>query len=208
MPGNVVAGIGRWYVDRMGHEQAMIDAEAEGPIRHKLTVEEFLILDEAGVFPTKHVELIDGEIFVLSPIFIPHSRTLLLVTVEFELAVRQLGGAMKCYSPVSTLLDNYNLPEADLLVAAPMGDRFVAPGEISIAIEVSSSTLRHDLVKKAEVYARAALPEYWVFDVQGRRVIRMHQPSEERYAHRAEFAFGEPVPSATIDGLVIDTASL
>lgn len=192
----------------MGSEQPIADADVEGPIRHKLTVEEFLILDEAGVFGTKHVELIDGEIFVLSPIFIPHARTQQLVAFEFESAVRRLGGSKQCFAPVSALLDDFNLPEADLMVAEPGGDRFMSAKAIRIAVEVSSSSVRHDLVKKARLYAKSGLPEYWVFDVAGRRTVRMHDPVGGEYMERTEFAFGEAVPSATVEGLVVDTSAL
>lgn len=209
MPGNVVAGIARWYADCMGYEQATIDADAEGPIRHKLTVEEFLILDEAGVFGDDRVELIDGEIFVLSPIYQPHGRVLADITIEMGLALRRLDAGLRCYTPVSTLIDKFNLPEPDLLVAEDDGgDGFMSRDAIRIAVEVSGSTIRYDLVKKAELYARFGLPEYWVVDVNGRRIIRMHRPDAGRYIHRAEFAFGGPIPSATIPGLIIDTASL
>lgn len=40
-----------------------------------LTVDDFLILDEAGALEKLgRVELIDGEIYVLSPLFRPHAR--------------------------------------------------------------------------------------------------------------------------------------
>jgi len=193
----------------MGYEQPIVaDDLVEGPVRHKLTVDEFLILDEAGVFPSKHVELIDGEIFVLSPIFMPHARTLHMVAVEFELALRRVSSALLCFSPVSALIDEHSLPQADLLVAvSDGGDGFMAPENVRIAVEVASSSLRHDLGTKAELYARAGLPEYWVFDVHGRRIVRMHEIVAGEYSERAEFAFGEQIASATIDRLVVDTTS-
>lgn len=193
----------------MGHEQPIADADVEGPIRHKLTVEEFLILDEAGVFDSKHMELIDGEIFGVSPTYRPHARVLAAMMHELVVAVRKADLGLIAFSPVSTRLDDHNLLEPDLTVAVDDGgDGFLARESIRIALEVSSSTLRYDLVKKAELYARFAVPEYWVVDVNERRVIRMFDPIEGAYAERSEFAFGTPVPSATIPGLVVDTASL
>ena len=193
----------------MGHEQPIADADVEGPIRHKLTVEEFLILDEAGVFDTKHMELIDGEIFGVSPTYQPHARIFATMMHELVTAVRRLDAGLVAYSPVSTRFDNHNLPEPDLMVAVNDGsDRFMAPESVRIAMEVSSSSLRHDLVKKAELYARFAVPEYWVIDVNHQRVIRMHLPASGEYGQRTEFAFGQPVPSATIPGLIVDTSLL
>ena len=87
-------------------------------------------------------------------------------------------------------------------------DDFVTPATARLLIEVSSSSLRHDLGRKAALYARTGVPEYWVADVKGRRIVRMHRPVEGTYTERAEFAFGAMVPSATIAGLTIDTAPL
>lgn len=193
----------------MGHEQPISDADIEGPVRHRLTVEEFLILDEAGAFGDDRVELIDGEIFVLSPLYKPHAEVLMALSYELFGAVRRLNSNLKSYSPVSTLIDNFNLPEPDMIVAIDDGgDRFMAPDAVRIAIEVSASTLRHDLVKKAALYARSGIPEYWVVDVRGRLIVRMHASGASGYAERAEFAFGDPVPSATIAGLVVETGAL
>ena len=192
----------------MGQEQPIAPADVEGPIRHKLTVEEFLILDEAGVFPTDRTELIDGEIFVLSPVYEPHASALLTMSYELEAARRRLGSSLRAYSPVSTLIDNFNLPQPDLMLAEGGGEGFMSGSAVRLAIEVSSSTLRHDLVKKAKLYAAAHIPEYWVVDVQGRRIVQMHAPIDGTYSQRVEFTFGEPVASAAIPGLIVDTASL
>jgi Uma2 family endonuclease len=193
----------------MGHEQPIADADVEGPIRHKLTVEEFLILDEAGVFGDKRVELIDGEIFDLSPTYQPHARVLSELTIELGLAVRQLGSSLRCYTPVSTRIDDHSLPMPDLMVVEDDGgDGPVVPRSVRLVIEVSASTQRHDLVKKAALYAGAGISEYWVADVKRRRVTRMHGPVGHEYMQCVELPFGAQIPSATIAGLVVDTASL
>ena len=62
----------------MGAEQAIRAADASvedgDPVRHLITVDEFLILDEAGAFENVgRVQLIDGEIFVMNAV---HRRTL------------------------------------------------------------------------------------------------------------------------------------
>ena len=75
-------------------------------------------------------------------------------------------------------------------------------------MEVSDSSLRHDLGRKLRLYARTGVPEYWVADVNRRQIIRLHVPEGESYREQATFAFGEPVPSARIAGLTVDTARL
>ena len=194
----------------MGNETAILD-RAAAPYRHLLTVEEFLILDEAGAFEKLgRVELIEGEIFVMAPLYFPHGQILLELTVELGIAVRRLGPPLQALTPVSTRLNDTSLPEPDLMVVdvttADAG--FVRPEMVRILIEVSASSLSHDLGRKLRLYARSGVPEYWIVSVIGREIIRLHGPTGDRYAERAVFAFGQPVPSATIDGLTVDTGRL
>jgi Uma2 family endonuclease len=194
----------------MGNEQA-IRVEQE-PRLHRITVEEFLALDEAGFFAeVGRVELIDGEIFEMAPLYRPHARTLLELTVAVGLAVRELGPAIEALTPVSARLDPHSLPEADIVIATADPedkDDFVTADTALLLVEVSASSLRHDLGRKLRLYARTGVPEYWVADVNGRTLLRFHAPVGEAYTERAEFAFGATVPSATIPGLSVDTARL
>ena len=195
----------------MGSEQAIIAVAEAEPFRHRLTVRDFLILDEAGAFEgLGHVELIEGEIFVMAPLYIGHSRVLAELTIDLGNAVRSLSSTLQTLTPVSAKLDLHSLPEADVVVADLAGFEgdLVTLDIVRLLVEVSASSLRHDLGRKLRLYARTGVPEYWVADVDGRRIIRFHAPAGETYAERAEFAFGETIPSATIPGLTVDTSRL
>lgn len=193
----------------MGNEQAIL-LERE-PRVHRITVEEFLALDEAGFFrEVGRVELVEGEIIEMSPLHLPHSRAQMQLSVAVALAVDGVAG-VEALSPVSAELDRYNLPEADIVIANKVvddADKFVTAKTVRLLIEVSSSSLRHDLGRKQRLYARTGVPEYWVVDVEGRRIIRLSDAEGEAYLQRTEFAFGEPVPSATIKGLTVATSRL
>lgn len=194
----------------MGDETAILD-RAAAPYRHLLTVDEFLILDEAGAFrDLGRVELIEGEIFVMAPLYYPHGRILLDLTVALDAAVRRVGPPLQALTPVSARLSDNSLPEADLLVvdATTADDGFVTPAMVRIMVEVAASSLAHDLGSKLRLYARSGVPEYWVADVNGREIIRFHAPTGDSYAERTTFAFGNTVPSATIPGLTVDTGRL
>lgn len=193
----------------MGSEQAIAARAEVEPHRVPLTVRDFLMLDEAGAFKALgRVELIDGEIYTLAPLYFSHGQILLELTIAVGLAVREIDGFLAA-TPVSAELDAHSLPEADILVVREgVGDRFVTPEFAQIMIEVSASSLRHDLGPKLRLYARTGVPEYWVADISARTIIRFHAPAGERYAERADFPFGALVPSATIDGLTVDTTHL
>ncbi|HLV80009.1 MAG TPA: Uma2 family endonuclease [Chthonomonadaceae bacterium] len=57
--------------------------------------------------------------------------------------------------------------------------------------EVSDSTLAYDLSGKALLYARAGIPEYWVVDITGRRLLVHRQPARDGYADIQVYAEGE-----------------
>lgn len=193
----------------MGDEQSLARLEAREPVKHRITVDEFLAMNEAGVFEgVGRVELIEGEVYEMSPQYLPHGRVLMALSAALDEASRQIG--LEAVTPVSARLEVDSLPEADLLVIHAGGaqDGFVTPDMIRILVEVSASSLRHDLGIKARLYARTGVPEYWVADVAGRRIIRLHAPQGETYTRRAEFAFGDTVPSATIPALAIVTKRL
>jgi len=44
--------------------------------RHRLTVEEYLLLDREGAFGDRNTELFDGEVYYMSPKHRPQSRVL------------------------------------------------------------------------------------------------------------------------------------
>ena len=190
----------------MGSEQRIVDTRAE-PEPRPLTVRDFLTLDEAGAFEgLGHVELVEGEVFVVAPLYFPHGRIQTELTVAVTLAARAVG--LQALTPVSTRLDEHNLPEPDIQVVEGTSETFVTLAMTRIVIEVSASSIGHDLGRKKRLYARTGVPEYWVVDVHRRVIIRFHAPVGVDYANRSEFGFGDPVPSATIPDLVVDTTLL
>jgi Uma2 family endonuclease len=72
-----------------------------------------------------------------------------------------------------------------------------------LVIEISGSTLAFDLGPKARLYARAAIPEYWVFDIDQRRLIVHRNPQAGNYSAVTTCAEGESIsPLALPLGLV------
>jgi Uma2 family endonuclease len=44
------------------------------------------------------------------------------------------------------------------------------PRSALLVVEVAGESLRFDRYAKAAIYAAAGIPEYWIFDIEGRRV--------------------------------------
>jgi Uma2 family endonuclease len=81
---------------------------------------------------------------------------------------------------------------------------------VALLIEVSDSTLEIDLGRKADLYANAGVPEYWVVDVIENRVLLHANPRSDGsgYNRQLDVPFGEPLHAATIDELTLETTGL
>lgn len=179
------------------------------PIKVKLRVEDFLLLDDAGAFVDyARTELIEGEVVTMNSEHRPHSQ------IKSRL-FRVLADALDLIDGLEALVEGsvsmppYNAPQPDISVTRePDGDGFIPLASLALVIEVAATTLRNDLVRKRRIYAREGVPEYWVVDVERRVFHQMWRPAGTTYAERREVPFGDPVLAATIPGLTVATGTL
>jgi len=138
------------------------------------TCAEFHRLGDAGVFEGRRAMLIGGVILEEGPRNPPHAITLELV----EAAVRDAFGAGWRIRGQSPLVLGQDLdPEPDLAVVAgvPCGSTG-HPTTAVLVVEVADSSLAFDTSEKRLLYARAGIPDYWVVDVNGRRLLVYRDP--------------------------------
>ncbi len=60
-------------------------------------------------------------------------------------------------------------------------------------VEISDSTLAFDRHEKAALYASAGIPEYWVIDPTGRRLLVHRKPQPDGYGALETLAESESV---------------
>jgi len=181
------------------------------PTRLRISVDRYQKMVAVGVL-TKYdrVELIEGEILEMAPIGVAHAEvtdrlTRLLVMATGDRAIVRVGG------PVD--LGGYSEPQPDLLVLknpGPEGYRQAHPeaADVLLLIEVSDSSLGFDRGAKRDLYARYAIPEYWVVDLGGQRVIAYLDPVAGSYQRTVEFRAGETVCPQAVPDARIAVASL
>jgi len=176
----------------------------------KLRVEDYLMLDEAGALDAYgRTELIEGEVVYMNALHRPHARiqTRFLILLAAELAERSDGLEPLIEGSVS--MPPYNVPAPDISVTSePEGAGLIPLSSLALVVEVADTTLRTDLGRKAKIYAREGVPEYWVLDVNASVIHQMWSPTDGSYAEHSEIAFGSAITSATISGLTVETASL
>ena len=62
-----------------------------------------------------------------------------------------------------------------------------------LLIEVSDSSLSFDQSVKLNLYARYGVSEYWVVDLEGKRVVTYREPAAKGYRRKDEFTAPDTV---------------
>lgn len=138
---------------------------------------------EMGLFADRRVELIDGDLIEMNPQGPVHAN---LTGLLHDLLVQTYGPHhhVRDHSPVD--ISPHDQPEPDVaLVRGARSRRMAHPQghQLVLVIEVSSSTRDKDR-KKAGVYARGGVPEYWLIDTERRRLEVYRQPDGDEYRVR------------------------
>lgn len=187
-----------------------IHVPIERTTRVRLTVDDFLLLDRAGAFDRYgHTELIDGGVISMNSQFRPHAYAKSELAFRLNDAIRAAGLNLSVVIEGSVALPPHNVPMPDIAITdAARGEGPIPEGSLLLAVEVADSTLRFDLGRKAKIYASARVPEYWVVDLKGARIVRLTQPGAKGYAMRDEVLFGASAVSSTIQGVAVETSGL
>lgn len=129
-------------------------------------------MGDAGLFEGERVELWKGVIVQESPHKSPHASAVQRLTELFLIALAPARRAsVRVQLPLA--LSDDSEPEPDLAIVERGDYRDAHPSRALLVVEVSDSSLDDDRGFKAEAYAAAGVPEYWVVDVRA-RTIEIH----------------------------------
>lgn len=172
------------------------------PGKLRLRVDDFLLLDEHGAFADyRKTELIDGEIFYMNAQHSEHARAKSRLAFELALRLRAIGSDLEVITEVTVRTADDSAPEPDIVLTGWRGTGVVPVETVALVVEVADTTLSTDLARKARLYAAAGVPEYWVVDLVGQRVVIQWRPEAGDYGERADVPFPAALTSATIEGL-------
>jgi Uma2 family endonuclease len=175
--------------------------------RAKLTIRDFFLLEESGALKGYYkTELLGGDIYYMNAQYRRHSMTKIDLHNSLHSALTKINSTYRSVTEVTVALTEHDAPEPDIVLTnQPYGDGPIPVISVALVIEVSDTTLKTDLEFKAPLYAKAAIPEYWVVDIEGKCVVQMSAPSAEGYAVIKCHVFGAQIKSAMIDGLTVST---
>jgi len=145
--------------------------------RRKFTREEYSRLVESGILgENERVELIEGDIIQMAPVNPEHVTE----TLGLYERIRRLFGKgylVRIQSPLSL---GESEPEPDIAVVRGklIDYRHTHPTTAVLVIEVAHTSLQYDREVKTGVYAKANIPEYWIIDLEHRRLEVYREPIE------------------------------
>jgi Uma2 family endonuclease len=145
------------------------------PARHSFTGEDILRMQAAGLLlGGGKFELIEGEIIDRPSEGREH---LGLRTVLGRFLARNLPDDVVIVNDGTLRLGDQDWPEPDFYLHPDAIEPADVRGpDVLLAIEISDSTLAHDLRRKAELYRGYGIREYWVIDVNAQHVHVHRQP--------------------------------
>jgi Uma2 family endonuclease len=145
-----------------------------------ITADEFFAMIEAQVFkPDRRVLLWDGRILEKMAKTVPHAFTSVRIG---ETLRRRLPADWWLWPENPIQLDQFHAPLPDITVVRgpievyPDENRHPGANDVGLIVEVAVTSLPKDLKERAEKFARALVPVYWVADVQGHRMIEHRGP--------------------------------
>ena len=212
----------RWFGDKAQGETVASQGENvtlapmnvvthfSSPTRVKLTVADFGALQKGGALDQYHkTELIEGVIVAVNSQYSAHASVKSRLARYLGNALEAMASDIEAISEVSVSIPPHNVPEPDIVLTTVTPEKAWVPLElVALLVEVSDSTLRYDLGKKAKIYARNGVPEYWVVDLAGAKIHQLWSPSATGFKDMRVIKIGDPLESITIAGLKVPTNGL
>jgi Uma2 family endonuclease len=155
----------------------------ETPSVHRFTRAEYYQMAEMGFFDGKRVERVEGEIIDMAPQKNPHA---LAVSRTMVALLKAFGEQFWIRTQATLSLGQDSDPEPDLaVVPGRMEDHLGEqsnPTTAILIVEVSDTTLHFDRGRKASIYARAGISDYWILNLRDRCLEVMRNAVEDASA--------------------------
>jgi len=168
-------------------EHPSIEAATEmGAHRFVWDFKRYQMVQEAGLFGNKSVELIGGELIQMPPVTLPHWITVnkcdrrLKIAFPFTYIV-SVQGTLK-FGESSAPLPDIAVIKADLNTLSEI------PTFSVLVVEVSLSTLAYDQGEKASLYAAQGIRDYWIVNLRDNTLeVRRNPKPDAAQRHGAAY---------------------
>jgi Uma2 family endonuclease len=162
---------------------------------------EFETLVSLGLLGDERVELLGGVIVEMSPQNPRHAAAIQRLT---QTLTRIVGDRAGVRIQLPFVASDDSLPEPDVALVPP-GDYAAAhPASALLLVEVAAASLRKDRLLKAELYARAGVPEYWIVNLAEGCVEAYSKPVGGVYTQVSTADRTASLPIAALPGAEIN----
>ncbi|HET6147681.1 MAG TPA: Uma2 family endonuclease [Polyangia bacterium] len=160
---------------------------------------------DQGLFHDERIELLRGAIIEMSPQGPPHAAVVQRLNTRLVIA---LAGRAEVRVQLPLAVTDDSLPEPDVALVAPGDYDAGHPTTAFLVVEVADSSLNKDRLIKAELYARAGVPEYWIANIAA-GVIEAHTDQVgDRYTRITPFRPGETLRLRAFPDVEIPVSSI
>jgi Uma2 family endonuclease len=170
---------------------------------YKWSIDRYHQIIEAGILEDRSVELLQGEIIVMSPEGESHAY---YNTEVADYLRGLLGNRAKIRDAKPITLPNDSEPAPDIAIVKPLGTVYLEhhpyPNDIFWIIEFANTTLNRDLGVKKEIYAAAGIPEYWVVNLQAAELKVFRDLMDGTYRQELTLTSGSIQPRSFSDTIV------
>ncbi len=146
-------------------------------VKHKFTVDDYHKAYEVGALGLQRMELLEGEVYIMSPMGNKHRRYIGHLNHEL---IECLGDKAVIFPQVPIQLNNHSEPEPDFVIAnlptKTYDEHPPMPQDIFFLIEISDTTLTHDHTLKLSQYIKAGISEIWIVNLIEDRLEMFRAP--------------------------------
>ena len=163
-------------------------------LKRKFTIDEYHRMAATGIFrEDDRIELIDGAIFMMTPIGNRHAQCVRRLNRLFS---RQLGDGAIIDVQNPLRLGEHSEPQPDLVLLAPRPDFYPShpgPADVLLAVEVADTSAEYDRQVKLPVYARFGIREVWLIDLTADRIEIYRAPTPDGYQEVQHVSHPQPL---------------
>ena len=133
----------------------------------------------------KHIVMTDGVRIITIPRHNPVNAFTMGGNAT-RLFITRLGDRAVVSPQNPLVIQPRSEPQPDLLLLRPRAvsysREYATPADVLLAVEVADATVRFDRLVKARLYARASIPEFWLFLTADASVEVYRAPGADGYA--------------------------
>ena len=169
-------------------------------------------MGRAGILAAdERVELLEGEVIVMSPIGNRHAACVDRLNHAFSTSVRLAGRALvRVQNPLAD--SDRSEPQPDLMLLVHRDDRYdfghPEPEEVLLLVEVADSSLDFDRRTKMPLYADAGIREVWLVDLEHDRIEAHNGPAPGGYRSTRRCAPGESLAPSALPDVTVEVAEI